>query len=299
MNSLKLSTIITWFKAARPHTLGLAVAVILAGSAQIGWENIRWDILSLSLLSALGFQLVSNFANDYGDFSKGTDVHRGEAYRALSAGNLTQKQVMTAIAVLSIASLLAVVLLVYLAPVTITGKWMMFALGIASVLAAITYTMGKRPYGYFALGDIMVFIFFGLVGVIGSYYLQGGHLNALAPWVTAIIFGALSTSVLNINNLRDSESDRENGKITVANILGDKALVYQYGLLLLAGSGWLLLSFVQHVAYLGMVMFYLFAVWRLLQQLSQRQFNACLAWTVKSILCLGGMTLLLTYSLSI
>ncbi len=294
MKLLDFQKVVIWFKASRPHTLGLAVAVILVGSIQVGWENLHWHTLALALFSALGFQLVSNFANDYGDFSKGTDEHRSESYRALSAGNLTQKQVLTAIVVLSMVSLLAVIALVASAAIPLSGKWTMFALGIASILAAITYTMGKRPYGYFALGDVVVFLFFGLVGVLGSYYLQSGNLSEPSAWVNAVVFGALSTSVLNINNMRDSKSDKANGKITIANILGDKAMIYQYALLIIAGLGLLWLCFFQHALFAVVVLFYGIAVWRLLKRLSVAQFNACLALTVKTTLLLGVLIFVLS-----
>lgn len=278
-----MNQIVTWLKAARPQTMGLSLAVILAGSAQVGWLAFRWDILLLALFSAAGFQLISNFANDYGDFKKGTDAHRTESYRALSAGNLTERQVKSAIILLAVLSLLSVVILVWRSPVSVTGKWVMFALGIASVVAAMAYTLGKRPYGYYAMGDVMVFLFFGLVGVIGSYYLQGGALYRLAPWTVAVGFGALSTTVLNINNMRDSKKDQENGKITVANVLGHCARWYQMGLFALTVVAFLLYALVTaygfwvFLAATGVVV----GLWRQLQNAENHaDYNRCLALTV-------------------
>ncbi|PID61287.1 MAG: 1,4-dihydroxy-2-naphthoate octaprenyltransferase [Gammaproteobacteria bacterium] len=285
-------TIKKWLKASRPHTMGLSVAVILAGACQVGWDNLRLDILVLSLLSAAGFQLVSNFANDYGDFKKGVDDDRPEAYRALSAGNFTASQVKTAIIVTAVASLLCVMLLVWSSPVSSAGKQTMFALGIASVLAAVGYTMGKRPYGYYALGDVMVFLFFGLVGVVGSYYLQGGQLARGGIWLVAVAFGAFSTSVLNINNLRDCEKDRQHQKITIANLLGQSvALLYQR--YLFVGAVLALLIYALSVQWWGLSLPLLAAglSWAIYRQLAEAKthgdYNQCLAMTVKFTLLLS------------
>ncbi len=288
-------TFLKWLKAARPHTMGLSFAVILAGACQIGWAGLRLDILLLSLFAAGGFQLISNFANDYGDFQKGTDAHRAESYRALSAGNFSTQQIQRAIVVITAASLCAVVLLVWRAPIPSAGKWTILALGIASVISALAYTLGKRPYGYYALGDIMVFLFFGLVGVVGSYYLQGGDLSQRGVWCLAIAFGALSTSVLNINNMRDSDKDRKHRKITVANWLGSaRAMYYQRGLLALAALTLLLYAISSHgwgtISLLLAIGFALTLDSRLRHAHQHSQYNACLALTVKLTLLLSVPT---------
>lgn len=293
---MELKTVLKWLKASRPHTMGLSFAVILAGACQIGWQTLRLDILFLSLLSAGGFQLVSNFANDYGDFKKGTDSHRPETYRALSADNFTAQQVKITIVVVAVLSLTAVVALVWRSPVMLSGKWVMFVLGIASVLAALAYTLGKRPYGYYALGDIMVFLFFGLVGVVGSYYLQGGALSNPSIWAVAVAFGAFSTSVLNINNIRDREKDRKHHKTTVANLLGAQvAMRYQFGLfagavialgayVLTVNDRELLLVLLPMGLSVGLVQ----RIYRaLLRAESHDDFNYCLAMTVKYTLLLS------------
>ncbi len=284
------NNLIKWLKASRPHTMGLSFAVILAGSCQVGWSALHLDILLLSLLAAGGFQLVSNFANDYGDFKKGTDAHRPETYRALSAGNFTAQQVKTAIVVISLLSLICVVALVWRAPVSSEGKWTMFALGIASVLAAVGYTMGKHPYGYYALGDVMVFLFFGLVGVVGSYYLQGGELSRLGIWMVAVAFGAFSTSVLNINNLRDREKDQASHKMTIANLLGEQsALGYQRALFIGAvfALGIYALSFKLAWMFIALIPAIIASVLArmiyrsLVSVRAHADYNRCLAMTVK------------------
>lgn len=286
-------TFFTWIKAARPHTMGLSLAVIIAGSTQVGWQNLHINVLILALLAATGFQLISNFANDYGDFKKGTDSHRPENYRALSAGQLTETQVRYAIITLSVVSILCVTVLVVCSPVSLKGKWSMFGLGILSVLAALAYTLGKRPYGYYALGDIMVFLFFGLVGILGSYFLQGAPLNDPSIWALAISFGALSTTVLNINNIRDQASDLQHGKITIANQLGQQAIYYQYFLGLIALAGFVVYTLTHLWGIIPCVVTAI-GLTRLVQHLKNSQshpeYNACLASTVKLTLLLGFLT---------
>lgn len=292
-----------WLIASRPHTMGLSFGVILAGSGLVGWSGLHLPVLLLALLAAGGFQLVSNFANDYGDFQRGTDSHRQENYRSLSGGNFTTAQIKNAITILAITSLLATVVLVYLAAVPVAGKLTMLGLGIVSVIAAITYTLGKHPYGYYALGDIMVFIFFGLVGVVGSYYLQGGELSHPPVWLLACTFGCLSTSVLNINNMRDSDSDRHNGKVTVANVLGKYATVYQNTLLLLAVACLAIYSVffnIYAVLPTGLLSAATYLLARRLRQANKHEeFNRCLAMTVKITLAVGGLTFVCCLSATI
>ncbi len=288
-----INTITTWIKAARPHTMGLSVAVILVGSGQVGFDNFHWKVFFWGLLSAMGFQLVSNFANDYGDFKKGTDAHRPENYRALSAGNLTEQQVKKAIMTLSVFSIITTIMWVISAPIALFGKWIMLGLGVASVIAAITYTMGKRPYGYYALGDMMVFLFFGLVGVIGSYYLQGGNLLYLPVWLLAISFGGLSASVLHINNMRDRKKDKENNKITIANLLGKQAIGYQlvvFVIIMVCMSWYVILDYKAVILFLltGLSVLKLWNALKLANKSGQHNdYNRCLALTVKLTLVLS------------
>lgn len=285
-----LHILIVWFKASRPHTLLLSLSVILAGSLQVGWQQLHIDVLFFALLAATAMQLVSNFANDYGDFKKGTDNHRPENYRALSAGRLTASQVKWAIIFWTVLSVLAIISLLSLSPVSLAAKWGFFAIGIIAIIAAMTYTLGKRPYGYFAMGDIAVFVFFGLVGVVGSYFLQHAPLTNMNVWAIAIVFGGLSTSVLNINNIRDMESDLANGKITLANLLRQQAMTYQYLLFALVTVG--LIFYTVHSDYgwaaclVGTILM-LTIRQRLRQAKQHSDFNQCLALTVKSTMILS------------
>lgn len=229
-----------WISAFRPKTLPLAAASILWGSL-LAYQNGKhnWIITLLALATAFSLQILSNLANDYGDFKKGTDNNkRLGPQRALQSGILTEKSVYLSIWVFSILSLLFGLLLLFFAfeANLNTTAIIMFLFGLGAIWAAIKYTAGKNPYGYLALGDLSVFIFFGLLGVVGTYYLHAKNLNESWIWLPAITCGALATGVLNINNTRDIKNDLANNKITLAGKLGKRnALLYQMALLIIAG----------------------------------------------------------------
>ncbi len=230
-----------WIKAARLRTLPLSVSGIIVGSFVARWRLISegkewdWKVFAMALLVTLLYQILSNFANDYGDGVKGTDalrVNEAEA-RAVASGKITEKQMKNAVILFAVLSLLATVGLLYIAffPYFIQQFWIFVVLGIACILAAIGYTVGKKPYGYMGLGDMMVFIFFGLVSVCGSYFLftKSLDMDMLLP---ASAVGLMSAAVLNLNNMRDMESDRISGKKTLALRLGFRnAMVYEMVLL--------------------------------------------------------------------
>lgn len=234
---------IDWIKAARLRTLPLSVSGIIMGSFIARWrlvsEGKSWDLslFLLALLVTLLYQVLSNFANDYGDGIKGTDKQRiTEAEtRAVASGKISAKQMRNAVLLFSALSLIATIVLLYKAffPEYQSEFWIFIALGAACILAAIGYTVGKKPYGYLGLGDVMVFIFFGLVSVCGSYFLFTKSFD----WdilLSASAIGLMSTAVLNLNNMRDIESDRISGKHTFALRLGYKyAMVYEVALLML------------------------------------------------------------------
>lgn len=194
-----------------------------------------WRIFALALLVTLLYQVLSNYANDYGDGVKGTDAKRAteaEA-RAVASGRITAKQMKNAVIVLSVLSFAATVALLYVAfiPDYMNEFYIFIGLGVASILAAIGYTVGKKPYGYMGLGDIFVFIFFGLVSVCGSYFLftKSFSWDMLLPG-TAV--GMMSMAVLNLNNMRDIESDKLSGKNSFALRIGFKnAMIYEMILL--------------------------------------------------------------------
>ncbi len=230
-----------WIKAARLRTLPLSLSGIIMGSFIAKWrlwgEGGTWDwkIFALALLVTLLYQILSNYANDYGDGIKGTDSKRAtEAEsRAVASGKITAKQMRNAVILFSILSFVATVALLYIAfiPEFMNEFYIFIGLGIASILAAIGYTIGKKPYGYMGLGDIFVFIFFGLVSVCGSYFLftKTFSWDMLLPG-TAV--GMMSMAVLNLNNMRDIESDKLSGKNSLALRIGFKnAMIYEMVLL--------------------------------------------------------------------
>ena len=200
-------------------------------------RNLDWKIFAMAILVTLLYQILSNFANDYGDGIKGTDKLRGNEaeQRAVASGKISANQMRNAVILFAILSLIATVALLYLAfyPDFMKEFWTFVGLGIACILAAIGYTVGKKPYGYLGLGDIFVFVFFGLVSVCGSYFL----FTKTFDWdilIPATAVGMLSTAVLNLNNMRDIESDELSGKKTLALRLGFKyAMVYEIVLLML------------------------------------------------------------------
>ena len=230
-----------WIQAARLRTLPLSLSGIIMGAFIAKWRLSQeggvwdWRIFALALFVTLLYQILSNFANDYGDGVKGTDKNRiGEAEnRAVASGKITATQMRNAVILLSILSFAATVALLFVAfyPANIREFWIFIGLGIACILAAIGYTVGKKPYGYMGLGDIFVFIFFGLVSVCGSYFLftKSFDYDILIP---ASAIGMLSMAVLNLNNMRDIESDALSGKKTLALRLGfKKAMIYEIVLL--------------------------------------------------------------------
>lgn len=224
-----------WIQAARLRTLPLSVSGIIIGSSYAyfqGFEN--WNIVVLALFTTLGFQVLSNFANDYGDGVKGTDnENRVGPQRAIQSGVISVKQMKTAIIITALLSLVAAVLLIYVS----FGKenfgysLLFFVLGIASIAAAIKYTVGKGAYGYSGFGDVFVFIFFGLVSVLGSNFLFTKQFD---PYLIlpAVAIGLLSVAVLNLNNMRDIENDRNSGKNTLVVKMGLKNAKYYHNSLI-------------------------------------------------------------------
>lgn len=219
-----------WLHAFRLRTLPLAMASISLGSflaASQGLFNLR--ITFLCVTTTIFLQILSNLANDYGDSIHGADsVEREGPQRAVQSGSITKEQMKKAIIVFTILSVISGLYLIH-----DQNLLLFIPLGFLSIVAAITYTVGKKPYGYAGLGDISVFIFFGLVGVLGSYFLQAHNFDwsLILPASTC---GFFSTGVLNINNIRDINSDKLAGKNSIPVRLGEKkARIYHIILLLL------------------------------------------------------------------
>ncbi len=258
-----------WLMAARPRTLPAAVAPVLVGSAAADWQmhhlvhavaraggyslvfggpDFRWLAFIAALIGSIFIQIGTNLANDYSDAKRGADAaDRLGPVRVTSSGLVTPRRVLGATWV---AFAVAVAAGIYLA--TVAGV-LILIVGAASILAGVLYTGGPRPYGYAGLGELFVFLFFGLVAVNGSYYVQLERLDWL-PFGLSLAVGFLATAILVVNNVRDLETDRRAGKLTLAVRLGRERTRRLYALLLaaafaaipvavvLGASGWTLLA---------------------------------------------------------
>jgi 1,4-dihydroxy-2-naphthoate octaprenyltransferase len=231
-----MSKIKFYIQAARLRTLPLSVSGIIVGAGMAYSENkFNLTIFILSILTTIGFQVLSNFANDYGDGIRGTDDNREGELRLIAAGLISPKQMKNAIIITIIITFLCVTALIFesFGKSNIIKSLVFFLLGVASILAAIKYTVGKSAYGYSGLGDVFVFLFFGILGVLGSYYLYTHNIDNLWLILPASAFGMLSASVLNLNNMRDQIQDEKANKNTLVVKLGSKkAKIYHYGLII-------------------------------------------------------------------
>jgi len=230
-----MSLLKTWLRAARLRTLPLSFSGILIGSSFALSSNFDFDIFSSCLLITVLFQIISNFANDLGDAVKGVDDEtRIGPERAIQSGMITKTQMKNAIIILCVLALIVVLQLLFRIDLSRNELLIFSALGMMSIWAAIAYTIGKNPYGYRALGDLMVFLFFGLLAVVGTYYLYARSV-VLEVVLIASAIGALAVAVLNLNNMRDREDDTLKNKKTMAVILGaEKAKRYHTAVLLIS-----------------------------------------------------------------
>ena len=204
-----------WKLAARPHTLWAAVAPVIVGAGlALGDDQFRLDALVATLVGALAIQVAANFANDASDAKRGADSEsRIGPTRAVASGLLTSRQIWTgAWIAFGVAALAGVYL-------TIISSWIILAVGVASIIATLTYVGGPIPYGYRGLGELFVFVFFGLAATVGSRYVHSGS-APLNAWLLAIPIGFMVTAILVANNVRDIDGDREAGKRTLAVMLG-------------------------------------------------------------------------------
>ena len=231
-----MADIRSWVSAARLRTLPLSIAGIIVGTtiaADEGYFNIV--IFSLALGTTLGFQILSNFANDYGDGVKGTDNEdRIGPARAIQSGLITTREMKLGMIITTVATLVIALLLIYTAfgSENFLYAIIFFFLGIGAIVAAIKYTIGNKAYGYRGLGDLFVFLFFGLVAVLGSYFLYALKINWYV-FLPAASIGLLSAGVLNLNNMRDRESDAKAGKNTLVVKLGaQNSKNYHFGLII-------------------------------------------------------------------
>ncbi len=229
-----------WISAARPRTLPLALASIGMGSfLAAGVQAFSLRVFLLCAFTTIFLQVLSNLANDYGDSVHGADSQERQGpQRAVQSGVISARQMRTAMIVFALLSLFTGIWLLYeaLKDASARAIGLFFGLGLCAIAAAVTYTAGKRPYGYAGLGDVSVLLFFGLLGVLGTYYL---HTKSISPLLVlpALSCGFFATAVLNVNNIRDIESDRKAGKKSIPVRLGREAAVRYHWLLLGAGLG--------------------------------------------------------------
>ena len=232
-----------WFSAARLRTLPLSVSGIFVGSfASFTDNNFNSSIFFLAIATTISYQVLSNFANDYGDGVKGTDINRVGPKRTVQSGLITSKEMKKTIIAASIISFLLTISLVFTSFKNSPFYLLLFLiLGLLAIIAAIKYTVGNNPYGYIGFGDLFVFIFFGLISVLGSNFLFTSKLN-LSLLYPALTIGLLSVGVLNLNNMRDIQNDKLVGKKTMSVRMGlDNSKFYHF--LLISISIILMVSF--------------------------------------------------------
>ncbi len=257
----------SYIKAARLRTLPLSVSGIIVGAYLGSYDSFLpihekyFDtticvsriplyqslIFWLAILTTIGFQVLSNFANDYGDGIKGTDKEREGEARMVASGAITPKQMKNAMIITAILTLIVALLLIY----TAFGKenfiysLLFFGLGITSIVAAIKYTVGKSAYGYSGFGDVFVFLFFGLLSVVGTYFLYTKDIN-FTIFLPAFSVGLLSTAVLNLNNMRDRVNDAKANKNTLVVKIGAEFAKYYHYYLIVSSFLFALLYIVVH-----------------------------------------------------
>lgn len=216
-NANKISKFESWVLAARPHTLPAAIMPVFVGTSIAIYDGIFYTPTAIiTLVCALLIQIGTNFINDLYDFLKGSDKKdRVGPTRVLASGLISVQEMKIGIALVFGSAFLLGLYLVYM------SGWLIFIIGILSLIAGYAYTAGPYPLAYNGLGDIFVFIFFGFIGTIGSYYVQTQEITSLAFW-SSIPVGALITNILVVNNYRDLEEDKIAGKKTLAVKFGGK-----------------------------------------------------------------------------
>ena len=261
---ISMAKLITWIRAARLRTLLLSFSGVLLG----GFLSIHtgpstgsgtWLCLTFCALTAVLLQVLSNLANDYGDYKKGTDsAKRVGPQREMQSGTITEKQMKRGLGVTAALCMIAGALLLFVfAGLTWKELAVFAALGIGAVLASLLYTLGKHPYGYRGLGDLYCFLFFGWAAVAGTFYLATKQLD-FSVLLPASAMGFLSNAVLNINNMRDIENDRASGKNSLVVKIGSKK-AFVYHCLLIVGAFVCLTGFL----ILKQAPYYIYAFWLL------------------------------------
>lgn len=215
-------------RASRPQTLAAAVIPVMVGVSVVSTDGLfRWDISLVVLLCAILIQIGTNFANDYYDFVKGADTAERIGFiRATSTGLVSPDTMLKATFIIMFSAFVLGLYLVWI------GGWVILLIGLLSILFGILYTGGPFPLGYNGLGDLFVFIFFGIVAVMGTYYVHALQWSTLSFWASLPV-GALAVNILVVNNLRDMAQDKISGKRTLGVLLGERALKLEYTFLLI------------------------------------------------------------------
>ncbi|SHM91004.1 1,4-dihydroxy-2-naphthoate prenyltransferase [Cyclobacterium lianum] len=237
----------------RLRTLPLALSSILMGSViAFQTSGFRWSVFLLAALTTTLLQVLSNLANDYGDSVNGAD-HSGRLgpVRAVQSGVITLSEMKSAMLIFAILSLFSGIGLLFVSLEDPLKFLLFMGMGILAILAAITYTSGSKPYGYAGLGDLAVFLFFGWLGVMGTFYLHTQAFDAML-WLPASAVGLLSTAVLNINNVRDIQSDQAAGKRSIPVRIGKRAATWYHWFLLIAALLLILVFVVMEQAWGGL-----------------------------------------------
>jgi len=226
-----------WLYAFRLRTLPLALSsIFLASFIAANSGNFRWEVLILAAVTTIILQVLSNLSNDYGDSVHGADSsERKGPIRAVQSGVISTREMKRAIVIFSILALVSGLVLLYVALSDLFLFLVFLLMGLVAIGAAITYTSGKRPYGYVGLGDLSVFLFFGLTGVVGTYFLHSLSFDPLIL-LPATSLGLFSACVLNINNIRDIESDEKAGKKSIPVRIGFRAAITYNWYLILVGN---------------------------------------------------------------
>lgn len=223
-----------YIQSIRLRTLPLSVSGIILGTGLAGW--LQWDVFALAICTTLSLQILSNLANELGDAMKGTDAdQQGREAYGLQSGEITQKQIIGMIWFFTGVSIAFGLTLIYLAfgSLFCTPSLVFIGLGLLALIGAVTYTLGRHSYGYMGLGDLGVFIFFGLLSTLGAFYLQTQTMTKEVIWC-GVAIGLPCVGVLNLNNIRDMSHDIEHGKRTFASLLGSTG-ARVYHTILLAG----------------------------------------------------------------
>ena len=249
-----MASLSDWMVSFRLRTLPLSLSTIILGSFLAAYHNsFNWLVFIFAVLTTLFLQILSNLANDYGDALSGVDNHeRIGPQRSLQKGTISLNQMKVAIRVFILLSFISGIVLIAIGTkgLKLSSAFFLFTIGIAAIIAALKYTMGKNPYGYAGLGDVSVFIFFGLVGVIGTFFLHTHQINYL-EFLPAISIGCFSAGVLNLNNLRDYDNDKAFGKRTLVVRLGvNNAKIYHLLILSIGILCTVLYTFLADATYL-------------------------------------------------